>query len=158
MRWNSLGLTMPIRSTSCLELMSISCHDIKRPLSYCTFAEWTWNHRSPVGYRGIRAPFDYHQPVIQIFNSKWNTRIAEFNVLCTDCLPSSFLIQCLSIYPLTRIAQMTNVHQAHDVYPSILNKSICHMWPTPIADYVHRIQSISKASHNKFNNFKFILH
>lgn len=135
------GLTTFLCSTICLERARKFYHDTKRPLSYCTFAECSLCHRSPVGCPRIHVPVDCHRP-----NSKipLSARHLFFNPKKKiACSPSFFPIQYPSTCPWKPNVRMINELQGHDVFPSILGKSKCHTSQTPTADYGHHTRSIS---------------
>lgn len=154
--WNNFVPSMYFRSTIYPGPMWIFYHDIKRPLSCCTFAVWTLYRHSRAGYQEIHGPVDCRRPIGFFWHRECKrfrqNKSDELNKKCSPIMPwmlapgvpSFSPIQCLSICPSTQTVRMTDAHQARDVYPSTPNRSICHMWRTPIADYERHIRSISE--------------
>lgn len=143
-------------STVCRVPMRKFCHDTMRPLSCCTFVECSSCRHSQVDCPRIHGPSGYLRPKAHSKRIKFSFSSQK---IIEKFLPSFSPVQCLSIYPWTPNERTINERQGHDVFPSILSKSKCHMSQTPIADYEHHTQNISAHKRNtKMNYVSFTLH
>lgn len=78
MNRHSWMLLLSLRSTVCPGPMLRFCHGTMQPPWYYTFAEWTWYHHSPAGFRRIHELFDFHPPKIKHHN--WIINVNRSNV------------------------------------------------------------------------------